>query len=241
MTAHYPLPTDTIKAWAEEDRPREKLMLRGRQSLSDAELIAILLRSGTRRETAVDLARRILQGVGNDLNELAKLSPLQLMEHSGVGEAKALAIVAALEIGRRRLLTPIRDRPQVRNSRDAYRALAPLMADLLHEECWLLCLNRANRIMAREQISQGGTSGTVVDAKVIFQRAMQHRGCASIVLAHNHPSGNRQPSPADLQLTRKLVQAGQTLDLLVLDHLIITQGAYFSFADEGLLEDSRET
>ena len=207
--------TQNLKSWAEEDRPREKLLLKGRQALSDAELLAILLGSGSREETAVGLARRILQAVTNDLNELGKQSINDLMQFRGVGEAKAITIQAALELGRRRQLAPLRERPQIRNSRDAYLTIAATLADLPHEEFWILCLNRANRVLQREQISTGGTAGTVVDAKVVFRRAL-HQRASSIILAHNHPSGNLHPSQADLDLTRKLVAAGKHLDIPVL-------------------------
>ncbi len=224
-----------IKSWAEEDRPREKMLLRGKQNLSDAELLAILLGSGTREESAVALAQRILHAVGNNLHELGKLSIAELTSRfKGIGQAKAITIAAALELGRRRQLTDIRERPRVRSSRDSYDALAPLIADLPHEEFWILLLNRANQIIAREQISSGGTAGTVVDAKMIFLRALECRASA-LVLCHNHPSGMLKPSQADIELTRKLSQAGRTLDISVLDHLIVSEKGYYSFADEGMM------
>lgn len=224
-----------IKSWAEEDRPREKMLLRGKASLSEAELLAILLGSGSREESAVGLAQRILNTVDNNLHELGKRSIAELQDgFKGVGEAKAITIVAALELGRRRQLSRIRDRPQVTCSRDAFNAIAPLLADLPHEEFWILALNRANRILSREQISQGGMAGTVVDAKIVFRKALGAQAC-SIVLCHNHPSGNLQPSQADIDLTRKLRQAGESIDMLVLDHLIVSETGYYSFADEGLL------
>lgn len=224
----------TIKAWAEEDRPREKLLLRGKQSLSDAELLAILLGSGSRDETAVTLAQRILLSVENNLNELGRLSISELMKFKGIGEAKAVSVAAALEVGRRRQLSVIRDKPQIRSSRDAFNAIAPLVVDLPHEEFWILMLNRANRVTGRDKISAGGTAGTVVDAKMIFRRAIEGQA-VSIILTHNHPSGNLQPSQADIELTRKLKLAGETLDVAVLDHLIISENGYYSFADEGQL------
>lgn len=228
----YPATPLGIKSWAEADRPREKLLLRGRQALTDAELLAILLGSGSRRESALGLAQRLLQAVDNDLNQLGKCTLADLMKFHGIGEAKAITITAALEIGRRRQLTPLPERPQIRSSADAYRLLAPLIAELPYEECWMLCLNRANRVIHRECLSSGGTAGTVVDAKVMFRRALE-RKAVSLILAHNHPSGERQPSQADCDLTSKLTKAGKTLDMLVLDHLIITEQGYFSFADEG--------
>ncbi len=227
-----PLP---IKSWAEEDRPREKMRIRGRSNLSDAELLAIVLGSGTREETAVTLARRILHAAENDLHELGKWTISDLTRRfKGVGEAKAISILAALELGRRRQLTDIRHRPKVSSSRDSYDAMASILADLPHEEFWILILNRANLITGREQISSGGTAGTVVDAKILFRKAIEYRA-AALVMFHNHPSGNLKPSQADLDLTKKLVQAGKTLDIAVLDHIIVAGKTYFSFADEGLI------
>jgi DNA repair protein RadC len=224
-----------IKSWAEEDRPREKMLLRGKQNLSDAELLAILLGSGSRDESALSLAQRILSHAGNDLHELGKYSIRDMIARfKGVGEAKAVAIIAALELGRRRQLTDIKDRPKVSSSQDAYHALAPLIADLPHEEFWILLLNRANRIIGREIISAGGTAGTVVDPKIIFRRALDGKASA-ILLCHNHPSGNLQPSQADISLTRKLRLAGETIDIAVLDHLIVSEKGYYSFADEGMM------
>lgn len=224
----------TIKAWAEEDRPREKLLLKGKNALSDAELLAILLGSGSREETAVGLAQRILNAQDNNLDELGKRSLDNLMEFKGIGEAKAITIVAALELGRRRQLSDVKERPQIRSSQDAYNVIAPMLMDLPHEEFWILLLNRANRVLQREQISLGGTAGTVVDAKIIFRKALAGQA-SSIILAHNHPSGSRKPSQQDVEVTRKLKQAGETLDISVLDHLIVADKGYYSFADEGVL------
>ncbi|MBK7872067.1 MAG: DNA repair protein RadC [Saprospiraceae bacterium] len=224
----------SIKAWAEEDRPREKLLAKGKQSLSDAELLAILLGSGSRDETAVALAQRILKSVENDLNELGRRSIAELTKFKGMGEAKSITIVAAMELGRRRQLTDVRERPQIRSSRDAYDVIAPILIDLPHEEFWILLLNRANKVMSREQISLGGVAGTVVDAKIIFRKAIEGMA-SSIILVHNHPSGNLQPSQQDIDLTKKLKKAGETLDISVLDHLIIAESSYFSFADENLI------
>lgn len=231
----YPLVSLAITSWAEEDRPREKLILKGRQQLSDAELLAILLGSGNRQESAVSLAQRILSAVDHDLHALGKKTVADLQKFRGVGEAKAVSIIAALELGRRRQLTPLSDRPQVRKSADAYHCLAPLMAELEHEECWMLCLNRANYIVHRIKISSGGRAGTVVDAKLVFGRALELKA-SSIILAHNHPSSNLQPSQADRQLTHKLFLAGQQLDLPLLDHLIISEKGFYSFADQGEME-----
>jgi len=226
--------TLSIKAWAEADRPREKMQLKGRSSMSDAELLAILLRSGSPEETAVDLARRILSSVNQDLNALGKCSLPELTRFKGMGMAKAVTIAAALELGRRRQLSPAASPPQIRSSRDAYQALAPLLMDLPHEEFWILLLNRANRIIGKERISTGGVSGTVVDAKLVFRKALENLAC-SVILSHNHPSGNLTASQADLDLTKKLGKAGKNLDIDVLDHLIIADSGYLSFADEGMI------
>ncbi len=224
----------TIKAWAEQDRPREKMLLKGRQSLSDAELIAILLGSGNRRESAVGLAQRILQSFENNLNQLARCTLAELMSFRGVGQAKAISIAAALEIGRRRQLADIKEQPQIRESKDAYNVIAPLIADLQHEEFWILLLNRSNRVIGRERVSMGGVSGTVVDAKIIFRRAVVNLA-SSLILCHNHPSGSLKPSQADIDITKKLFRAGADLDITVHDHLIICQSGYFSFADEDMI------
>jgi len=230
----YPHSPLGIKSWAEEDRPREKLLRQGKSNLTDAELLAILLRSGSPEESAVGLAKRILAGVDQDLHALGRCSIAELTRYKGMGKAKAITVAAALELGRRRQLADLRRRPCMRSSQDAYQAIAPLIADLPHEEFWLLLLNRANRITARERISTGGVSGTVVDAKIVFRKAVEGLA-SSVILCHNHPSGNLQPSQADLDLTRKLKQAGQVLDVCVLDHLIVAEGGYTSFSDEGLL------
>ncbi len=222
----------SLKAWAAEDRPREKMIRRGKQVLTDAELLAVLLGSGSRGETAVALSQRILHAMGNNLCELSKCSLQELTRFKGVGTTKAIIIQAALELGRRRQAAPRTEKPQITCSGDAYHILAPHLQDLGHEEFWILLLNRANRVIAYERISAGGIAGTVVDARIIFRKAVAHSAC-SVILCHNHPSGNLQPSRADLDLTAKLVAAGKHLDILVLDHLIITDDAYFSFADEG--------
>jgi len=231
MSEEHVLP---ISAWAEEDRPREKMLLKGRQTLSDAELLAILLGSGSVGESAVSLARRLLLAVENNLHELGKRSIHDLQRFKGVGEAKAIAIAAALELGRRRQLSDLRERPRITSSRDAYQAVAPLLTDLSHEEFWLLLLNKANEVMARERLSTGGMSGTVVDIKMVFKSALDARA-SGIIAVHNHPSGNLQPSIADQELTRRLRRAGEMLDLPLLDHLIVSERGYYSFADEGAL------
>jgi DNA repair protein RadC len=223
-----------ILSWAEEDRPREKLMLKGRAALSDAELIAILIGSGTRELSAVDLSKVILQSVGNNLNDLAKLSVKDLSKFKGIGEAKAISIVAALELGRRR---KEQDRPlrmRITGSKDAYEEIKPHLLDKQHEEFWILLLNRANEVIRLVQISSGGVSGTVADPKLIFKHALEQLASA-LILVHNHPSGNLTASQADKDLTKKLKDAGRLLDIPVLDHLIFTDQSYLSFADTGML------
>ncbi len=224
----------SITAWAEEDRPREKLLLKGRSSLTEAELLAIILGSGSRSETAVDLAKRMLANWSNDLNLLAKQNIPDFMQFKGIGEAKAISIVAALEFGRRRQLAKVKERRQIRSSRDGFMIFQPLLADLPHEEFWVLYLNRSNKIIQRERISVGGVAGTIADIKIIFKRAVELLA-SGIILIHNHPSGNLQPSVADKQLTEKVVKAGKVLEVAALDHLIITDAGYYSFADEGLI------
>jgi DNA repair protein RadC len=223
-----------IKAWAEDDRPREKLSNNGRRSLSDAELIAILIGSGNVNESAVELSKRILYACEHDLNQLARLSIADLSKFKGIGEAKAITIIAALELGRRRKETVSAQLVQVSTSIDAYESIVSQYKDLNHEEFWILLLNRANRITSKHLVSKGGQAGTIADPKIIFNIALENHA-ASVILTHNHPSGNLKPSHADLELTRKLRSAGQFLDIPVLDHLIITDQGFLSFADEGLL------
>ncbi len=224
----------TIKAWAEADRPREKLLNKGRKALSDAELLAILIGSGSRNETAVALSQRILKSVNNNLHELGKKNISDLTQFKGIGEAKAITIAAATELGRRRQLANAAERPQIKGSRDAYNILAPILIDLPHEEFWIVLLNRSNRVIGKECISSGGVAGTVVDAKIIFKKALAGLA-SSIILFHNHPSGNLRPSQADLDITKKLKKAGEVMDISVLDHLIVSEKGYFSFVDEGVL------
>lgn len=223
-----------ITAWAEEDRPREKMLLKGKHSLSDAELLAILIGSGTVGESAVALAQRILAASENNLHELGKRSLRDLEKFKGIGEAKAITIAAALELGRRRQLSDLRERPRITCSRDAFNAIAPLLTDLHHEEFWLLLLNKANEVFARERLSTGGMAGTVVDLKMVFKTAIESRA-AAVIAIHNHPSGNLKPSQADIDLTKRIKQAGTLLDLPMLDHLIVSERGFFSFADEGMM------
>lgn len=233
MTSNYTNKL-SIKAWAEADRPREKLTAKGRSALTDAELIAILLGSGSRTQTAVELARDILADAHNNLFELGRLSLKDLMAYKGIGEAKAISIAAALELGRRRTLQEPRKRPAVKSSQDAFALLVPLLADLDHEEFWVLFLNKQNKVLCEFQMSKGGVDGTVVDPKILFRKALDQKA-VSMVLAHNHPSGSLHPSGADIALTRKLVEGGSVLGIQILDHLILADNAYYSFADEGKL------
>ena len=224
----------TIKEWAVEDRPREKLLAKGTSALSDAELLAILIGSGTPKESAVDLSKRILQGVNNNLDELGKQDVKSLCRIKGIGEAKSLTIVAALELGRRRKLSNALERPAIRGSKDVFDLFHPIVADIPHEEFWVLHLNRANKVIGRERTSMGGVSGTVVDVKLIMKSALSNLS-SSIILCHNHPSGNDKPSENDKQITQKVKSACELLDVALLDHVIVAGNAYMSFADEGLL------
>lgn len=229
MDQHYN--TFSIKAWNEDDRPREKLVTKGKIALSDAELIAILIGSGNREESAVGLSQRILASVDNNLNELGRVTVSQLMEFKGIGEAKAISIVGALELGRRRRHEAALERKKVTSSESVFELLQPIIGDLPHEEFWALYLNSANKVLQTIQLSKGGLTSTIVDIRLTLKTALQ-LGAVGIILAHNHPSGNLKPSAADNQLTKKLKLAGESLDIKILDHLIITENAYFSFADE---------
>lgn len=222
-----------IKAWAEEDRPREKLSSQGRRALTDAELIAILIGSGSRNETAVELSKRILHHYGNDLNKLGKASIAELSNFKGIGEAKAISIIAALEIGRRRSETESAPPEHIGSSRDTYNIMKRHFIDLNHEEFWIVLTNRSSKLIAKELVSKGGLAATVVDPKIIFGFALQHQA-SNIFLLHNHPSGNLKPSHEDIHLTKKLAEAGRLLDIRVLDHLIVTDKGFYSMADEEL-------
>jgi DNA repair protein RadC len=224
----------TIKTWAEADRPREKLLLKGREVLSDAELIAILIGSGTKSLSAIDVGKNILAAVKNDLNELAKLTVKDLMKFKGIGEAKAISIIAALELGRRRKATETGKKSKITSSGDVFEMLKPHLLDLPHEEFWIILMNRANQILKMKRISSGGITGTVADVKMIFKEAIENLA-SGIILAHNHPSGNDRPSDQDIQLTKKLKQSGVILDIPVLDHVIFAQDKYYSFADNAML------
>jgi len=224
----------SIKNWSEEDQPREKLMSKGRQVLSDAELIAILIGSGNREESAIELSKRILKESQNNLNELAKFSLSDLLKFKGIGEAKAISILAALELGRRRKSEKLIDKVRVNSSKQAYEYIKAVLTDLPHEEFWIIILNRANKIICKQLIGRGGVSQTTADIKVIFKLAIDKLASA-IILAHNHPSGNLSPSQSDLNLTKKVVEGAQLLDIKVLDHLIVGDGEYVSFNDKGLM------
>jgi DNA repair protein RadC len=223
-----------IKYMAEDDRPREKLLSIGKQNLSDAELLAIILGSGNAAETAVQLAQRILSDFGNDINLLAKANIADLKKFKGVGEVKAINIVAAFELGRRRDDKDISLKPKIATSHDAFKLLNAKLSDLPHEEFWILLLNRANSVVKMECISKGGVSGTVVDARLILKPAIEHLA-SGIILCHNHPSGQVKPSEQDLSLTRKLKESAKMMDINLLDHIIIGEQKYLSFADEGML------
>jgi DNA repair protein RadC len=227
----------TIKNWSEDDRPREKLLAKGKETLSDAELVAILLGSGFKEQTAVDVAKTLLQNTGNDLDALGRLSVSQLSRTKGIGKVKAIMIVSALELGRRRKFTEKPKTNKVTCSRDAWEYMYPYMADLDHEQFYVLLLNRANIITEHQLISKGGVAGTVVDAKLIFRKIFEDARSltSNIILCHNHPSGNLKPSQADIELTKKIKDAGKLLDITVLDHLIFANEGFYSFADEGLL------
>jgi DNA repair protein RadC len=219
-----------IKAWAEDDRPREKFLLKGKQSLSNTELLAILIATGTKNESAVDLARKILQLTNDNLNELGKLSIKDLKKVKGIGEAKAITIAASLELGRRRKDEDAKQIEIVKTSREVFNYFEPLLADLPHEEFWILLLARNRKVIARVKISEGGVAGTVVDTKIIFKHAIENLA-SYIVLCHNHPSGNLQPSTADIQITKNLKNAAKLLDIDIVDHIIIGNNKYYSFAD----------
>jgi len=224
----------SIKDWKEDDRPREKLISKGKHVLSNAELIAILLGSGSKNESAVDLSKKILSSVDNNLNALAKLSIAQLMSFKGIGEAKSVSIVTALEIGRRRRLEEALVLVKVTGSKAVFEIMQPIIGDLQHEEFWILYLNNSNKVLHKILLSKGGITGTLVDTRLVFKKAMEV-GATAIILAHNHPSGNLTPSDSDKKLTQKIKIAGHTLDVKILDHLIITEKNYYSFADSNEL------
>jgi DNA repair protein RadC len=224
----------SIKNWSEEDRPREKLLRKGKRSLTKAELIAILLGSGSRNESAVSLSKRILSDENDRLKKVAKKSVQELMRYNGVGEAKAISITAALELANRMQEEAVLELDKVNSSQSVYTIMKPLIGDLPHEEFYLICLNNSNKITHKHPLSRGGITGTVVDIRIALKMALEHNA-VSLIMVHNHPSGKIHPSQPDKQLTQKLKQAAEHLDIKVLDHVIVTENAYFSFADEGLI------
>ncbi|WP_418513992.1 RadC family protein [Corallibacter sp.] len=224
----------SIKHWSQDDQPREKLRDKGKATLSDAELVAILIGSGNKEESAVELSKRILASVGNNLNELGKLSLKQLMDFKGIGEAKAITIAAAMELGRRRRGEEALERKKITSSISVFELMQPVIGELPHEEFWIVYLNNSNKVIQKQQLSKGGITGTLVDVRLVMKNALE-LGATGLILAHNHPSGTLKPSDADKQLTQKMKRAGESLDIKVLDHLIVTEKAYFSFADENIL------
>lgn len=228
------IPSDSIKSWAEEDRPREKLLLKGKESLSDAELIAIIIGSGSRNETAVSLSKRILNGADNNLHELGKMTLYDFMTFKGVGEAKAISIAAALEIGRRRSITDPKSKPIIQSSSDAYHAIKTQLNDVQHEEMWVMLLNQGSKLIRKIRMSSGGNNATILDIKMILKKSVEYMA-QSIILVHNHPSGSLKPSRQDIAVTQKIKEAATYLDLKVADHLIISENGYFSFADQGMM------
>ena len=224
---HFP-----IKDWSDDDKPREKLMLKGKDALSDAELLAILIGSGSRNESAVALSKRILASVDN-LNSLGKLDISQLINFRGIGEAKAITIIAALELGRRRRAEDTVELKKITSSKIAFEIMRPIIGELAHEEFWVLFLNNSNKVISKTQLSKGGISGTIVDTRLVFRLALENRA-TGLILCHNHPSGNLIPSDADKDITRRIKTAGAILDVKILDHLIITETKYYSFVDEGI-------
>ncbi|CVK15982.1 DNA repair protein RadC [Apibacter mensalis] len=223
-----------IKSLAEEERPREKLLIKGKQALSDAELLAIILGSGSKSESSITLAQRILSSVNHNWNELAKLSIRDLCKFNGVGKVKAIEIITSLEIGRRKSLQQALKKESISSSKDAFNILQPIIGDLMIEEFWVIYLSRSNKILSKEKISQGGITGTMVDNRLIFKHALELNS-VSLIISHNHPSGNIQPSNSDMQITQEIKKAGSLLNIILIDHLIVTQTSYFSFADENLL------
>jgi DNA repair protein RadC len=224
----------SIKQWNEDDRPREKLLLKGKNSLSDAELIAILIGSGNKQESAVDLAKRILNSVDNNINKLAKLNTTKLCEFNGIGSAKAISIITALELGKRQRLEEALIAPKITSSKGVFKIMQPILEDLEHEEFWVIYLNNSNKILKKTSLSKGGITGTLIDVRLIFKTAIELTA-VGIILCHNHPSDKLKPSNEDIKITEKIKKSGAILDIKILDHLIITKYDYFSFADNGIL------
>ena len=224
----------SIKNWAIEDRPREKLLLKGTQSLSEAELIAILIASGSINESAVELSKRILASVNNNLNQLGKQTIEELQKFKGIGQAKAITIVASMELGRRRKLSEITKKLKIKSSKDSFELFGPILEDLPYEEFWIAYLNRANKVISKTKLSKGGIIGTVIDVKLIMKSAIE-KLASGLILCHNHPSGNLKPSNEDLKITKQLTDAAKLFDINVVDHIIIGNNEYLSFVDEGLI------
>lgn len=224
----------SIKNWSDDDKPREKMMAQGKNALSDAELLAILIGSGSRNESALELSRRILTSVNNNLTQLGKLTLKQLQQFKGVGEAKAITILAAAELGRRRSSELPEPQPVIKASKHVFQLMQPIIGELAHEEFWGVFLNNANRVLHKTQLSKGGITQTVVDVRLLFKAAIEW-GAVALILVHNHPSGNLAPSQADRHITQKIKMAGESLDIKLLDHIILNEKTYFSFADEGEL------
>jgi DNA repair protein RadC len=222
-----------INQWAEDDRPREKFLLKGKSTLSDSELLAILIGSGSRNESAVQLCQRILASTNNNLNALGKMSIKQLTDFKGIGEAKAISIAAALELGRRRREEDALELKKINSSKAVFEIMQPIIGELPHEEFWVLYLNNSNKVIHKAQLSKGGITGTVVDVRLIFKIALDYNA-TSLILSHNHPSGKLFASDADVQITKQIKEAAKHLDLLVLDHIIITENGFYSFNDEGI-------
>ncbi|WP_264548192.1 RadC family protein [Flavobacterium sp. N2820] len=222
-----------INQWAEDDRPREKFLLKGKSTLSDSELLAILIGSGSRNESAVQLCQHILASAENNLNTLGKISVAQLMKFKGIGEAKAISIAAALELGRRRRAEDAIDLKKITSSKAVFNIMQPIIGELPHEEFWVLYLNNSNKVIYKAQLSKGGITGTVVDIRLVFKIAFE-QNATGLILSHNHPSGKLIASEADLKITKRIKEAGQTLEIQVLDHIIITENGYLSFQDEGI-------
>lgn len=224
----------SIKFLAEDDRPREKFLLKGKNALSDAELLAIIMGSGNREDSAVDLARKILDSVGNNWHNVSLLQISDLTKFKGVGEAKAISIATALEIGRRRASQEVPEKIQITDSADTYKVLQPHLGDLQTEEFWVVFLNQSNRVLGKSKLSSGGINQSVVDVRILFKNALEHVA-TGIIIAHNHPSGNLKPSQEDLKITKQIGEGGKILNIQLIDHLIIAQNSYLSFADENLL------
>lgn len=224
----------TIKSWAEDDRPREKMQLKGKNALSDAELIAILLGSGTRSKSAVQLAQEMLQQAENDLNKFGKWNSSEFQKFKGIGEAKAVTLIAAIELGRRRKETEAKKQTKINSAKSSFEILAPFFEDLDHEEFYVIYLSRSNMVIQTKCISVGGLTGTIADGKVIFKNALELNACG-IILAHNHPSGKLMASEQDIRLTKNIKQFGEMIGIFVLDHLIVAENSFYSFAENGVL------